>query len=894
MFNSYHKTQICFFLLMGGIASQPLTGEIKKNNSQAFNFEEDFSGMNLLDRRIIKSQGPSIDYFYDSNEIKNEPVTTILNDGLLSVAWENKEHTFFIIDSYEYDSNLLSKCDVNEVIEKNLTLMEDCFATHCKSRPKCPTGATGPTGAVGATGTDCTGGVGPTGPTGPSGSILGIVGPTGATGITGLTGVTGTTGATGITGVTGITGNTGLTGPTGVIGATGVGVAGNTGATGATGITGATGLTGMTGVTGPTGATGATGLTGATGGVNNLAPVDELTSNINGATLTGTTLNLNAASASFGGVVTTTPQTFSGEKTFNDDVTIVTTADLILNLSDTSQVKQGADRLITYKNFGLFVGVNAGNLSMTGFLNNGFGDGTLDSVTSGSFNNAFGNPDPVLLNPTLGALTTGEYNNVFGSNSLTSLQSGVDNNVFGSNSVNSLVTGSGIVSVGNNNLPFMTSSGNIAIGDNVGALATTATGNILIGTTCAAGLTTGQENVCIGESAGNIIGASTKNTYIGHQAGLNANGSDNVFVGWRAGLGAGAAAGVTGENVVIGSLAAQSLNSGSYNTIVGGDAIAPLLTSGSNNSIYGNAAAPALTTGSHNIIIGQGAGANISTGTTGICIGSPGSAVPASINIGEQGIHTSCTIAGISGVPVSGAAVYVNVNGQLGVFSSSERFKNSIKALSTDISKKIYDMRVVDFYYNDLPSKIQYGMIAEEMAEIMPEIVLRDNDEADGQPRAIQYHLIQPLMLKELQQHEMKLDSLPAYKVYTVANQPITLDSGNITRMSSRGLITSSALTNVEIVTEGKTVTIHIPSMNISSIDGSPSVISIFTEDHPLPSNISSNQYMEFPCTIIESGIRTTGFISVNNNTITLSKFDESVINTPFTTTGISITFILD
>jgi len=70
---------------MGGIALTPLYGELKNNSTSSF-FLEDYSDLNLLDRRIIKSQDPSTKTISVSNDIKNEPVTTILNDGLLSVA----------------------------------------------------------------------------------------------------------------------------------------------------------------------------------------------------------------------------------------------------------------------------------------------------------------------------------------------------------------------------------------------------------------------------------------------------------------------------------------------------------------------------------------------------------------------------------------------------------------------------------------------------------------------------------------------------------------------------------------------------------------------------------------------------------------------------------------
>lgn len=139
----------------------------------------------------------------------------------------------------------------------------------------------------------------------------GSYGPTGATGSTGPTGLTGSTGSAGATGSTGPMGTAGTNGTNGATGSTGV--AGSNGSNGATGATGPTGSAGSNGSNGSTGPTGATGLTGPTGSVTALSAIGS-SPNANGATLTGTTLNLEPASASFGGVVTTGTQVFAGTK----------------------------------------------------------------------------------------------------------------------------------------------------------------------------------------------------------------------------------------------------------------------------------------------------------------------------------------------------------------------------------------------------------------------------------------------------------------------------------------------------------------------------------------------------------------------------------------------------
>ncbi len=888
MFNSCRKTQIYFFLLMGGIAFTPLKGELKKDSQSPF-IKEDYSNLKLIDRRIITLQN-SDDSFSDSSEIQNEPIATILNDGLLSVARENKEQTFCIVDFYEYDLNLLSQFDVNEVIEKNSVQMEHCFKSHCKKQPR---GQTGPRGATGATGPNGLGGTGATGPIGATGPTSTIFGATGATGSTGSAGVIGITGPTGVSGAPGVIGTIG---DVGLIGATGANGFGATGATGVTGPTGATGLTGAIGFSTP-GATGATGVTAATVMTVELtlAPVGE-DSNATGATITGAVLNFEAADPTYGGFMTATDQTIAGPKTFNNDVEIDTSADLILNLSATSQVKQTtANRLITY-NKGIFVGLNAGNTTGTGAGNSSFGANSLDSFTTGDSNSAFGDQ-------TLTALTTGDFNNVFGFRSLTSLQSGSNNNVFGALSAPLLVSGNSNISIGTENLLDLIGSNNIAIGGSVGENITTGTANILIGGFSGQAITTASFNTYIGTLAGNRSTLGN-NTALGYEAGVNSTGADCVFIGNEAGIGI-LTVTPSNNNVAIGNFATPERTTGSSNTTVGGkffDPVAPgfvavavNLQTGSNNAIYGNAAAFNLESGNNNIVITTLLDSPIigaaSTSNT-ICIGATASPNSSSIKIGNT--QTSCTIAGISGVTIAGSEVYVTAGGQLGVLVSSERFKNSIETLPTEISKKLYDMPVVDFYYNDLPSKIQYGLIAEEIAEIMPEIVLRDNDEVGSLPRAIQYHLITPLMIKELQAQETRLNAIPPYQVYSLENQRIALNNGLITMMSSRGIGTISSLSNVKFVLDGKKATVYIPSMTISSINGSATSIDIFNHDNPLPSNYAPSENIEFPCVVVESGIRTTGFISVNDNKITLSKLDGSVIKTPFKTHDISITYIVE
>jgi hypothetical protein len=106
-------------------------------------------------------------------------------------------------------------------------------------------------------------------------------------------------------------------------------------------------------------------------------------------------------------------------------------------------------------------------------------------------------------------------------------------------------------------------------------------------------------------------------------------------------------------------------------------------------------------------------------------------------------------IAGVSGVRASGGVqVYINSSGQLGTLTSSERFKKAIKSIGST-SDKLLQLRPVSFIYKDDDSnQTQFGLIAEEVAKVYPELVQYD---PEGKPFTVYYHLLTPLLLSELQ-----------------------------------------------------------------------------------------------------------------------------------------------
>ena len=141
-----------------------------------------------------------------------------------------------------------------------------------------------------------------------------------------------------------------------------------------------------------------------------------------------------------------------------------------------------------------------------------------------------------------------------------------------------------------------------------------------------------------------------------------------------------------------------------------------------------------------------------------ICIGAlPTEEENNVIKFGTPQTQTSCFIAGIYNTSMAnGNSVIVNSNGQLGVLKSSERYKHEIADLE-DISNIVRQLRPVSFKFNwniDPQQILQYGLIAEEVAKIDPNLVIYD---ACHEPLAVKYHVLATLLIKALQEQDHQL-----------------------------------------------------------------------------------------------------------------------------------------
>jgi hypothetical protein len=372
-----------------------------------------------------------------------------------------------------------------------------------------------------------------------------------------------------------------------------------------------------------------------------------------------------------------------------------------------------------------------------GFFNTASGTHALENVTpnpDGNNNSAFGDT-------ALQFNTTGQWNTGIGSEALQYNTSGFANSALGYNALNmntfgNYNTGCGFATLQNNTV----GSYNTAHGS--GALFANTTGN-------------------------NNTASGFDSLY------ANTSGGYNTAVGYLA-----LEAGTTGSyTTAVGAFALQANTTGGFNTGFGAYALIAN-TTGSGNTAFGYAGLRSMTTGSNNIGFGYQTLYLDTTGSNNIAMGYQGGYYPLSgsnnieigskgafadtdlIRIGTQGTQTKAYIAGISNAQITGAAVYVSSTGQLGVLASSERYKTSITSLGSD-TEKLMELRPVRFHLKTDPNgAVQYGLIAEEVDKVYPELVIRDDS---GKVQGVRYDELAPMLLNEMQKQQRTIEAQNAH-----------------------------------------------------------------------------------------------------------------------------------
>jgi uncharacterized coiled-coil protein SlyX len=169
------------------------------------------------------------------------------------------------------------------------------------------------------------------------------------------------------------------------------------------------------------------------------------------------------------------------------------------------------------------------------------------------------------------------------------------------------------------------------------------------------------------------------------------------------------------------------------------------------------------TTGSSNIALGFNAGFNLTSGNNNIDIGNTGVAGDANIiRLGMMGTQRATFIAGIRDATTANAnavPVVIDSAGQLGTVSSSVRFKDHIATMG-QASQAVFGLKPVTFHYkNDNQNVPQFGLIAEEVAKVDPNLVVRDED---GQIYTVRYEAVNAMLLNEFLKEHRKLEEQEA------------------------------------------------------------------------------------------------------------------------------------
>jgi hypothetical protein len=288
-------------------------------------------------------------------------------------------------------------------------------------------------------------------------------------------------------------------------------------------------------------------------------------------------------------------------------------------------------------------------------------------------------------------------NTADGQNAMLSITTGLYNSAFGFDAVLALTDASFDTAVGAGALLLDTAGTNTAVG--AGALLSNSTGsdNNALGTFALFNSTTGAFN--------------------------NAHGREALF------------SNVDGsENNAFGDLAMENNTSGTSNTAIGDDALRTNVD------------------GSFNVAVGDEAGTGLGASVNNcIAIGAPGAGTFATLD-------NTCFIGSIFGEPISDPgsqeAVFVDQFNVVGVAPSSRRFKHDIQPMDK-ASEAILALKPVTFKYNsDIKGRTQYGLVAEEVAEVNPDLVVRKN----GEIGTVRYEQVNAMLLNEFLKEHQKVE----------------------------------------------------------------------------------------------------------------------------------------
>jgi hypothetical protein len=336
------------------------------------------------------------------------------------------------------------------------------------------------------------------------------------------------------------------------------------------------------------------------------------------------------------------------------------------------------------------------------------------------------------------------FNTAEGDNALKNLNTatGQGNTAVGWFSLGLVTDGSFNTAIGVGALVLNTGSSNTATGAAALILNTTGERNTANGTAAMVNNDVGNDNTAVGDHALFSNTGGIENTATGANA-LNSNttGNFNTAHGFEALFNNDTGFG----NTAVGFQALFNNISNDNNTATGKFALSSN-TIGSGNTANGVSALAQNISGSNNTALGILAGNNVTTANNVICIGS---------GVAGADVDNTCFIGNVRDVQTQNAnaiAVLVDSAGQLGTASSSRRFKKEIKPMES-ASETILALKPVTFHYkSDKTSTPQFGLIAEDVAEVNPDLVVRDKD---GEVYTVRYDAVNAMLLNEfLKEHQ--------------------------------------------------------------------------------------------------------------------------------------------
>jgi hypothetical protein len=315
-----------------------------------------------------------------------------------------------------------------------------------------------------------------------------------------------------------------------------------------------------------------------------------------------------------------------------------------------------------------------------------------------------------------------------GQKALFSLTTGSANTAVGWYSLFSDTEGSFNTATGAGTLLFNTAGSNTAFGAAALLFNTTGEDNTAVGTAALLNNANGIVNTAVGSGALRDNTDGNFNTAVGQQA-LTRNTSGQ-------------------ENTAVGFAALANHPPGNFNTAVGTSAL--LNTTGIENTAVGGHALQN-STGSSNIALGFNAGGGVTTANGVICIDRLGANVDNTTWINH--VYGVTTQSGMT------APVIVSNTGQLGTVSSSRRFKHDIRPME-NASEAILELKPVIFHYkSDETNTPQFGLIAEEVAAVNPDLVMPDEN---GNIYSVRYEQINAMLLNEFLKEHRKVEKLEA------------------------------------------------------------------------------------------------------------------------------------